>query len=310
MRMKPLLHAGLCLLLSSSAAWAQDVVQPAESMRGKKPGEESSAAPDTPPADRYETQIKDTRPDQDSDRIGSYNQPRWSTRRRFPTTRVYVIPEDAVEFEWWLETKTPFSSADATRYRSLWELEFGLGHHLQLDLYLRTEKVNGGEWFLESERVELRWALADWGVLWGNPTLYFEWIRPHEGVHKGEIKLLLGNEISPRWFWGANLSFERELGGSTQENEYALTGALAYALVDGRFSVGAEVKLEAVDTRDNRFNFDGVELLIGPSIQWRPTPRAHFDLVALIGAEAERSGTGSYDVGAVIQPTLVFGWEL
>jgi len=35
-------------------------------------------------------------------RIGSYQQPRWTATRRFPTTRVYVVPEGKVEFEYWL----------------------------------------------------------------------------------------------------------------------------------------------------------------------------------------------------------------
>src|SRR5262245_17120649 len=37
----------------------------------------------------------------EEERIGPYGQPRWTAARRFPTTRVYVIPEGKVEVEGW-----------------------------------------------------------------------------------------------------------------------------------------------------------------------------------------------------------------
>src|SRR3954467_1130618 len=38
----------------------------------------------------------------EEDRVGSYAQPRWTATRRFPSTRVYVVPEGKLEFEYWL----------------------------------------------------------------------------------------------------------------------------------------------------------------------------------------------------------------
>jgi hypothetical protein len=57
----------------------------------------------------------------------------------------------------------------------------GLGHRLQLDLYLQTEQA-GHQAPLEigAEKVELRWALADWGVIPLNPTLYAEFVRNND----------------------------------------------------------------------------------------------------------------------------------
>ncbi|MDA1192303.1 MAG: hypothetical protein O3A46_11555 [Candidatus Poribacteria bacterium] len=37
----------------------------------------------------------------EEDRIGTYEQPRWSASRRFGRTRVYVRPEGQFEFEYW-----------------------------------------------------------------------------------------------------------------------------------------------------------------------------------------------------------------
>ncbi len=72
------------------------------------------------------------------DRIGSYGQPRWTATRRFPNTRVYVIPEGKVEFEYWV--RPTFENDGNTETRTLYELEFGLPYRFQLDLYLRSDQ--------------------------------------------------------------------------------------------------------------------------------------------------------------------------
>ena len=38
----------------------------------------------------------------DTTRVGSYNQPAWTTQRPFATTRTYVLPEGTCEFEQWV----------------------------------------------------------------------------------------------------------------------------------------------------------------------------------------------------------------
>src|SRR5262245_26788105 len=37
----------------------------------------------------------------EEDRVGTYAQPRWTATRRFPNTRIYVIPENQIEVEFW-----------------------------------------------------------------------------------------------------------------------------------------------------------------------------------------------------------------
>jgi hypothetical protein len=187
----------------------------------------------------------------------------------------------------------------------------GLGHRLQLDLYARTEQNGTDSMFLESERLELRWALADWGKLWGNPTLYVEWIRQTEGPMKGELKLLLGDAFSERLYWGLNLFWERELWGTNQGHEYGLTGGLSYSLLDNRLAVGGEVRVEVVDNRQSRPAPLEVEFLAGPSVSFRPVPQAHLLLVAFVGAGLSRAGADTdFLAHGLIQPTLVLGWRL
>src|SRR6185503_20104553 len=147
-----------------------------------------------------------------------------------------------------------------------------------------------GAWELHKEKIELRWALADWGAIPLNPTLYVEFAREHGGPPLIELKALLGEQLAPRWHFGANLVWEHQLGDD-QENETAITLALAYSLCDDVFSLGAEVKAETVDTKGHRYELESWELLAGPSLSWAPTPPMHVLLVALFGNERELDAT-------------------
>lgn len=149
----------------------------------------------------------------EAQRIGDYNQPRWTATRHFPGTRVYVVPAGSVGAEWWLDYKQSLSDRRAARYRSRYELESGLGHRLQLDVYLQTEQSgHHAPIKLAAEKVELRYALADWGVIPLNPTLYLELVRNHDDYPVDELKALFGEELAPRWHMGMNLVFEHARG--------------------------------------------------------------------------------------------------
>lgn len=245
----------------------------------------------------------------EEERIGDYAQPRWSARRRFPNTRIYVRPAGMADFEWWFQPKINLEHPDEVRLRSQYEIELGLGYRLQLDLYLMTEQ-NGwdGPLALQEEKIELRWAWADWGELWGNPTLYVEYAHDNSGPPRLEGKLLLGGEMASGVHGGLNVVYERQLGGAG-EQEYALTGGVSATLVDSDFSFGGEAQVEALDVEGSRFDFNEVEVLAGPSLQWFPVPEAHIDLVAYFGPGFQKSPSGDYDVEPIFEPTLIVGYE-
>jgi len=234
-------------------------------------------------------------PLKEEDRIGSYEQPRWTAARRFPGTRIYVIPEGTAEFEFWLRPTVPRHGS--TELRTLWEIELGLPGRFQLDLYLRTESQTHSDTAI-GESVEIRYALADWGKIWGNPTLYAEWTRVENEPDAIEFKLLLGGEIAPRWHWGINLSDELQLGGD-RENEIEFTGGVSYTLVDSRFSVGVETEIGFVDVHDDRGNYENF-FFVGPSIQFRPTEQFHIDFAPLVGVTGDSPRFRAY---------LVIGYE-
>ena len=62
-------------------------------------------------------------------------------------------------------------------------------------------------------KAELRWALANWGKIPGNPTIYLEWKNEDAAPDHFEGKLLLGGAIASGWHWGSNFVWEHELGG-------------------------------------------------------------------------------------------------
>jgi len=266
---------------------------------------------DAPPAEPKKvpsTTVTEPRVFADDTKVGPYQQPEWTERRHFPGTRVYVAPPVAT-FEWWLENKTPFDGTDM-RWRSMFEFSFGLGHRLQLDFYLRTEQFGEKPAYLESERVELRYAFADWGKIPGNPTLYLEWIRQELGPMRGEVKLLFGGDFTERLYWGFNLFFERDLYGPLPGQEYGLNAGLSYALIERTLSLGAEVQVELEDAKRHHGDPDSIEILLGPSIVWRPVKQAHVLLVWFVGPAFERANVTEPRNGhSLMQPTLVAWWR-
>jgi hypothetical protein len=266
----------------------------------------------------YETTVEGKPVAKEDQLIGSYKQPRWTGRRRFPTTRVYVRPAGVAQFEYWFDLRRPFSYTDKVkpadfdpRIRTQYEFEFGIGHRLQVDFYLRTQQSldtgNGqrGPSEVNEEKAELRWALANWGVIWGNPTLYFEYAHG-DGNEALETKILLGGDYSELTHWGLNVGLEHAFSPSeAYHNEWLLTYGIARGIVDSEFSLGAEVQLELDEAGHGPTDYD---LLAGPSIQWHPIPEFHLDLVALVGAHMLKVGD-SFETVPQIHPLVVAGWE-
>ena len=238
--------------------------------------------------------------------IGPYKQPEWTLVRRFASTRVYVqaLP-GTVEFEQWFEVRVPRESGKSTVTRVRQELAFGLGQHLQLDVYLNSEHsldATTSLFALRGWSAEIRWALADWGVIPGNPTVYFEYLFSNEDPGKIEPKLLLGGELRPKWHWGVNLVYERELAGSSdRDEEFAGTGAVSYTIVDEKLSVGGAASVATAIERSSGSSDHSTEFFLGPSLQWRPVSKGFLNLEPLIGMT---------DDSKKLKMFLVFGWSL
>jgi len=224
-------------------------------------------APDTRPGWLREEQF-----------IGDYAQPEWTTERRFPGTRVYLqqTPWDT-GFEQWVRFQHFRGGTDQTRMQE--EFEIGLPHRFQVDLY-ETWSVDQDRHAQQDEfSVEVRYALADWGKIPLNPTLYLEYAQHDHDPNTLEGKLLLGTDLSPRWHWGLNFACEQELSG-TDNTELAISQGVSYTLIDEKLGVGVEMEyFHEKATGSPAQN----EFLIGPSLQWRITSWSHLDVAPLIG---------------------------
>ena len=179
-------------------------------------------------------------------------------------------------------------------------MEFGLPHRFQLDVYYRTDQSGTNGVFI-SEQLELRYALADWGVIPGNPTLYLEWIRHDRAEEPDQIepKLLLGGELCPRWHWGVNFVGEFQTGGEL-EREYSIRSGLSYSALDYKLAVGAECQASFTDIKTDRGNFEK-SVVLGPSFQYRPSPQMTMNFAPLFGVTDESPDC---------QMWFNLGWEL
>ena len=262
-----------------------------------------------------------------------YGRPMWTLHRVSPTTRIYLqVDPGEVEFEQWLDirlTKGRGKKQD-DRIRMAQELEFGLGGRFQLDLYMNTIWTrNAGQTSTLSERSwagELRYALADWGVIPGNPTLYLEYIlwnnqpdgHGDEASASIEPKLLLGGEFAPGWHWGSNLFYERTFNASVRE--HGITFSVLHTVVDRIITAGVTAKFVYESdnvTSDQSKTARSHELYLGPSFQVRMAnkdeevevngvktkvtrAKAHLDLEPIFGCTGESSR---------VQFLIVFGWD-
>jgi hypothetical protein len=237
----------------------------------------------------------------EEDAVGAYGQPRWTARRRFTEVRTYVIPQGQIQFEYWM-VMTDKRHDEPSTIEHVYEVEIGLPYRFQLDLYQVFEKegTNGKQESAET-KVELRYALADYGKIWGNPTLYLEWANKSGTPDFLEGKLLLNGQIAPRWHWGANAVYEAQMGGKNGDGEInrELKAAISYTVFDEKLSIGAETKVAWSDTEATRGDYTH-EILLGPSIQWRPLPQMHFDVSVLFGLN---------DDSPVSKTAFIAGWE-
>jgi hypothetical protein len=229
-------------------------------------------------------------------KVGEYDQPLWSTMRMFPATRVYVMnPPGTAMYEKWFDIRDRRDGPAQIRMRD--EFTVGLGNRLQLDLYSHT--VYDGEGDMKDFdwrgfSFEFRYALADWGKLPGNPTLYWE-TKMLDGGWGIEPKLLLGGLATESSIWGLNIIYEGNVKPTreAQHREYAATGSYAW-IINNDFTIGFSGMY-----RNNDFN--SVEYYAGPLIQYRINNKAYITFEALPGFNQNSKASRN---------TVIIAWRL
>lgn len=232
----------------------------------------------------------------ESSAVGPYAQPEWTTQRRFATSRVFVqqTPGSMGVEEWW---RMRHFRDGTTQHQFQEEFEVGLPHRIQLDLYHTWGIDDSGYTHHKDFSVEARYALADWGKIPLNPTVYGEWKFVDEEADVYEAKLLLGDDLGASWHYAINGTLEQQVGDS-RATEIAVGAALSYTAIDRKLGLGAEAKY--VNETEQGLRGDSADkLLLGPSLQWRPIPGSHIDVVPLFGLNHDSPRVESYIVAGI-----------
>lgn len=233
-------------------------------------------------------------------RVGPYNQPAWTTQRPFASTRSYVLPPGQARVEQWIR---PTWDDGEREFRFLEEFAIGLPGRFQLDIYERwnIEPNNQGNEIANHEGVqlELRWALANWGVIPFNPTLYAEWVERGGRQNKPnvyEFKLLLSEDLGCNLFYSSNLILEQEVRGD-RATELSWSNAFATPIIDGILLGGMEMVYTVATEAGNRSD-QAFEFMIGPSLHWNATQRWYLDVVGLFGTTDDAPDARMFIVAA------------
>ncbi len=237
----------------------------------------------------------------------AYGAPGAFSRSRFsPLTTAYVLPPGTVyagfiyEGDIFREGKPDHLFTE--------EVEVGLPYRFGIAVENRVERFNG-DTENSSFSVEARYALADWGKIPLNPTLFAEYrfgtgkILHEEGpppppeeaaAEEGEgppnlpdayeFRLLLSQDFGDKIEWAFNAFFEREnVGDRGREFGFAQSIQVPLLLERERLKVGVEMQYQnftVKDTRGSPIHRFG----IGPSVSFKPSAHSRFDLTPLIGA--------------------------
>lgn len=225
----------------------------------------------------------------DSQLVGPYAQPVWTTQRPWASVRAYVLPPGTAQVEQWIRpTWPPAKEGGKPEFRMLEEFAIGLPGRFQLDVYERwnIEPNDDGKQEANHEgvQVELRWAVADWGRIPFNPTFYIEWVErggKQNKTDKYEAKLLLADELTDKLFIASNLIIEQEVRDE-YETELGWNTALSRTLIERVLMGGVEMNLTGVNAKGARSPHE-MSFTIGPSAQLRLTNRFYITSTALFG---------------------------
>jgi hypothetical protein len=133
--------------------------------------------------------------------------------------------------------------------------------------------------------LEARYALANWNKLPLNPAISAEYRFGigRDSLDSAELALLISHDFPHLIEWAMNIFLDREFGGRQSTNAgFAQSIEIPVLLPEEKLEVGLEMQYRSGGEIIGR---PGVTkgLVIGPTLAWRPTKNARFDLSPLIG---------------------------
>ena len=228
--------------------------------------------------------------------MGEYAQPAWAERSRFSsTTSVYVLsPNEVFAGNLWEAHFRRHSNAlnDLTQ-----EIDFGLPHRLEIGVENELG-LAGSDAHETSVAAEVRYAFANWNVIPLNPAISAEYIF---GVGKSvkdatserdlrrqpnavAVRLLLGQNFGDHFGYGMNVGVEQDVSRDSGR-EFDISQSVAYGAMKGQFEFGAEMRY--VHNTSQRRSGDKNELVVGPTIGWKPIRQLRISAAPLLGCTGD-----------------------
>lgn len=237
---------------------------------------------------------------QEFEEPGGYGQPQWAERSRASvTTKLYVL--SPFEFYAGIVSESNFPQNGKSFHRVTQEIELGLPHRFEIGIE-NDVGISGKD--VEEERVGFagRYAFGAWGAIPLNPTISGEYnfsvgrnrTRPsaarrsdtlESSADSYELRLLLGQEFFPRIQWASNFFFGQEIN-ALRNRELGFTQSVTYTILPDRLELGWEMRYKhEKDKRSASRSED--QLVIGPSINWKPNRHIVVSLAPLLGCTSD-----------------------
>ena len=217
----------------------------------------------------------------------AYGAPPDLSRGRISTlTKSYVLPPFSFELETIYEGDV-FRNGPP-RHVFTQEVEMGLPLRFDVAVQNEVERFAGDT----DDRVSLtgRYALANWNKILLNPAVFAEYKFGIGQTSRGrtipdaaEFGMILSHDFRHMVEWAMNWSVEQEVNGSQSTAwGFAQSVEVPVLLPEEQLEVGIEMQYrhsdDAIKKADQPRGF-----VIGPTLAWRPTKSARFDLSPLIG---------------------------
>jgi hypothetical protein len=197
-------------------------------------------------------------------------------------TKSYVLSPFSFELEAGYEGDIFRHGLPAHLFRQ--EIEMGLPARFTVGVQNQVEHF-AGETRDRSFTLEARYALANWNKLPLNPAISAEYRFGLSNAlpDSGELALLITHDFPHLIEWAMNIFVDREFGGIQSTTAgFAQSVEIPVLLPEEKLEVGLEMQYrsggEPIGSIESPRGF-----AIGPTLAWRPTKKARFDLSPLIG---------------------------
>jgi len=197
-------------------------------------------------------------------------------------TRSYVLSPFSFEVEAGYEAGVFRHGLPSQLFRQ--EIEMGLPARFTVGIQNQVEHF-AGETRDRSFTLEARYALADWNKLPLNPAISAEYRFGLSNAlpDSGELALLISHDFPHLIEWAMNIFVDQDFGGRQSTSAgFAQSIEVPVLLPEEKLEVGLEMQYRSGgETTGPEGTTKG--LAIGPTLAWRPTKKARFDLSPLIG---------------------------